>query len=595
MPSPKKHSFANRKSQSAWIKKQKRKPKSFKKSKTTHWVGVLIKQHNKYFVQTEKSQLNIIPKNLGEAKIGSKVVVTQNKYREYEITSKVIASSFQEITEEFEKNQIHFKPNFSQEILQEISSFKEPTHKLFPLRKNLTQEYIIAIDPPSARDHDDAISFQKSKNGWELQVHIADVAEYVKDHSSLDLEAQKRSFTRYLPWKAIGMLPQELANHLCSLKENHDRLALTCSIKLDIDGRLLSYDFFESIVCVKKFYSYNEAWKKFQKQDPYFKDLNTLANLLKNQRKNSLEFQLPETNIMFNEQKNPIQVQPTDRVPSYQWIEDFMLICNQCCADFLHQKNLKGMYRIHENPDLENILSLAHLPNLITNSKDWQKQIKNIKTTRKINLQYQKKYSQLLNNLQQKEQTPQLKNLQTQILQTMKKAIYSPHNKGHFALGFKNYAHFTSPIRRYPDLWNHRFMKQYLKTEKTKKVSEQELENLTTAISNYEIDCTKLERSSYKVALAWILKDDLGEIFEATITDINEKGMAFYFKHPKACGEEWLPVFSLTDDYYLYIVNRKILKGKRTQKIYRVGQNIKVILESVDPLFPLLRFSIINS
>ncbi len=574
---------------------QEKRVKPQKKETTLSFSGILIKIQNQYYVEVKDSQqqIKILPKNLGKAKIRDKVIVSKNKFFQNNIIGHTCEDSFLEVSKKFYEKNIFFKEDFSEEIIKNLKNLKEPQIQDYPQRKDLTQDHIITIDPHGARDHDDAISFKKIKSGWILNVHIADVSEYIIENSLLDKEAFQRSFTRYLPWKVVSMLPKKLSNNLCSLKENRQRLAFTCSIQLDTYGKLLDFSFFESIIQVKRFYTYEEAWKEYQKPNTYFKDLVSLANLIKSQRQHIIEFDFPETKIVLDSNGEPSLSKQIERLPSYQWIEDFMLICNQCCAQFMKQNHIQGLYRIHENPDRENVLSLANQPKIICNPKKWLKIVNSIHHKNKLNQDYRRIYANLLSSLDLNHSKGiQSNNIQRQILRTMKKAVYSEENLGHFALGFKNYAHFTSPIRRYPDLWNHRLMKQFLQTKKVSKKNTESIAHKAESISQIEIETTKLERDSNKVALAWILKDRIGDLFDATITEINEKGFAFIFQDSKVSGEEWIPIFCLTDDYYIFIEQTQVLKGKRLNKKFKLGQTIKVFLETTSPIDAMIRFRV---
>ena len=562
-------------------------------SNTTE-IGVILKKYRNYFLKKENGTLIALNKEqLGTYQIGDTVIFSK-KNKNYCIIGSVTEKNFNEIEKIFFKEHqlAHY---FNPKIIDEIKQCKEPKLADYPQRKNFTDENVITIDPIGAKDHDDAISFSKSNNGWDLKVHIADVAEYVHESASLDKEALHRSFTRYLPWTAVPMLPEELANNLCSLKEGKERLALSCCIKLSLTGELIAYDFIESIIKVKRFYNYEEAQEAFEKETPFFLELVTLAKLLKAKRKenNIIDFHFPEPKVQLNSKGEPESIHIDKRPESYEWIEDFMLIANRCCAKWMKEKKLPTLYRVHELPEKDDLIDLAAL-SPPSKKMDFLKKINDLKKPQNnIDKKHRSLYTFFFNILKEHKKNALGEQIQRQILQTMKKAVYSPKCVGHFALGFLHYAHYTSPIRRYPDLWNHRYIKKYLHSQ-TFKIDPKKLESMADTISQIEITVNKLERTSTKTALAWILRHDVGKIFSGTIQEINDKGMSLTIHTEKIYGEAWVPLFSMRDDYYLYNVSSQSLVGKRTKKVFKLEDKVDLQLAQVSPENGSLQFDIAN-
>jgi len=482
-------------------------------------------------------------------------------------------------------------PAFSNKIEKEAAQYDEPDLNLHTDRIDYTRDSVITIDPFGARDHDDALSLKKTPDGgWILAVHIADVSEYVKKGMSLYKEASNRSFTRYMPWTSVPMIPDILSGNLCSLQEGKQRLAFTCKITINKNGEIDEYEFFESIVKVSRFYTYEEALKEKKSGNSELRELASLAKCLraKRQRDGLLDFDLPESYTVLDSNRVPVAIHKKERVSSYAWIEECMLAANQCCAKFIKDHKLPGLYRIHEPPDTEDIRQFfsifkgAHSAGFKGNSLI--EKIKNSKKNTHDDLR--NVYIEALN----KSEDEMHKN----ILKSLKKAQYSMSSAGHFALGFEDYAHFTSPIRRFADLWNHNLMKKSLKGESITGSYKEEARKLARYTSETEIEVMKLERKSDKCAMAWVLSDYIGSEFKGIIKNLDSVGIAIFLDYDFIYGEVWIPLSKLKDDYYVFDERTQSLRGKRTHRRIQLNDKVNIRLEKTDPILGRTDFEILK-
>ena len=345
--------------------------------------------------------------------------------------------------------------DFSPAIKKFVEGIKEPSAKDFKGRVDYRKLDVLCIDPDGAMDHDDAISVERlPKGGFKLGVHIADVSYYVPEGSDLDKEALERSYTQYLPWTAVPMLPEKLSSGVCSLHQGVDRCAFTCMMELDKDANVLSWDFHRSIVNVSKGITYREAVQMMEAGDDSIKALAEVTALLKKNRTKEglLEFKSTEYGCKFNEAGEPEKIVPRESDESNSWVEECMLIANNCCAKELSKRKLQGIYRIHEAPDTKDIMELYYMyPDLF---KDAPVMLRDLGKPRSgdtnLNPVAFKLYQHLVKRAGDDE------TLMNRILRSMQKAHYDSNSFGHFALNWQDYSHFTSPIRRYADLWCHR-------------------------------------------------------------------------------------------------------------------------------------------
>ena len=464
--------------------------------------------------------------------------------------------------------------DFSPAIKKYVESISDPTEKDFKGRVDYRKLDILCIDPEGAMDHDDAISVERTANGgYKLGVHIADVSYYVPEGSDLDEEALERSYTQYLPWTAVPMLPEKLSSGVCSLHEGVDRCAFTCMMELDKHANVLSWDFHRSVVKITKGITYQQAVQMMEAGDDSIKALAEVTALLKQNRTKEglLEFQTTEYGCKFDENGEPIKIVPREHDESNSWVEECMLIANNCCAKELKQRKLQGIYRIHEAPDTKDIMELYYMyPDPRSGDTN-------------LNPTAFKLYEHLVKRAAGDE------TLTNRILRSMQKAHYDSNSFGHFALNWQDYSHFTSPIRRYADLWCHREL-----ARKGKEITADRVNSVIEVcdlISANEIKNMKVERIAIKVCSCWILKSRIGDSFEASVTGIEEWGIYVSIDDPIAEGlVRYRDIAG--DDYYVFNPDQGLAFGKKSGRTFRRGDKVMVQLLRVDPLRGQADFSI---
>ncbi len=486
----------------------------------------------------------------------------------------------------FEKSQELPGP-FSNAIIGRIRKLSEPGETEFKDREDCRQDTVYTIDPKDARDHDDAVCVRTLPGGrrWQLDVHIADVSHYVDEGSPLDKEALKRSFTNYLPWRAVPMLPEELSTDLCSLLDGHDRLALSCRMTVNSKGQILSYRFCESVVNVHRFLTYEEAQELGDRGDPAMKRLAACAAALKaaREKENLLSFNVPEAQIQFDRNGEPCGAVPATHLPSHSWIEECMLAANRCCAHMLDENGLSGLYRVHEPPEPETIAAIASWAASLGESLPRPPSLDGGN-----DLNVRPELQSWLADLLKVEGLPL--GLQAKIIRCMKKARYSTECLGHFALGWRHYSHYTSPIRRYADLWTHRVLKAFLRHQAPGATWDAASRRIASHISAREEAVMKTERAGVKSCIAWTLRNRAGDQFDAVITGVEPIGVFVQLKDPWAEG--MIHVRNLQSDFFEHNADRMELVGMRTHRTLRMGDELRVTLLKADPLMGFIDFAL---
>ena len=504
-------------------------------------------------------------------------------------TAEAMNISWDEVKTKFMED-ANLPKDFSPAIKKYVDGVKEPCGKDFKGRVDYRQLTILCIDPDGAMDHDDAISVERTaKGGYRLGVHIADVSYYVPEGSELDEEALERSYTQYLPWTAVPMLPEKLSSNVCSLHQGVDRCAFTCMMELDKHANVLSWDFHRSIVKITKSITYEQAMEMMKNGDDDIKALAEVTALLKQNRTKDglLEFQSTEFGCKFNEKGEPEKIFPRTTDESNSWVEECMLIANNCCAKELKKRKLQGIYRIHEAPDTKDIMELYYMyPDLF---KDSPVMLRDLGKPRSgdtnLNPTAFKLYEHLVKRAAGDE------TLTNRILRSMQKAHYDSNSFGHFALNWQDYAHFTSPIRRYADLWCHRELARKgaeINAERKNSVIE-----VCDLISANEVKNQKTERIAIKVCSCWILKSHIGDDFEATVSGIEEWGIYVSIADPIAEGLVRFRDIA-GDDFYVFNPDQGLAFGKKSGRTFRRGDKVLVRLLRVDPLRGQADFSIIE-
>ena len=486
---------------------------------------------------------------------------------------KNLTQNFESLKAQFMQN-AELEKKFPREVFQETQKFQKETFAKEKGREDFRHLHIVCIDPHGAKDHDDAISIEETRNGYILGVHIADVSHFVRPNSALGKEAEKRGYTQYLPWTAVPMLPDILSADLCSLKEKENRFSFSCIITLDKKCRIIKYRFVKGLIRVSRSITYEQAMELFKKRDREICLLSRVASNLKKVRNEGgiLEMGSTEYQCSFGKKGEPLRIVPRESVPSNSWIEECMLAANKCCALELQRRKLNGIYRIHDAPDPEDIAELMKdEPNLFFDSPVNPSKL--LKTYKGDNSQ-DKRLFQLYAHLVKKAKDKPL--LINKILRSMKKAQYSAKCSGHFALHWKDYAHFTSPIRRYADLWCHRELGGHKGAN-----SGEICEHLNEA----EIKNQKAERKALKLCTSYLLQNQVGQVFKAEVQGIEEFGIFISVSsNTVAIADGLVHLRDIPGDYYIYNEERKILVGKRSGKRFKRGDKITVKLIKVNPL-----------
>ena len=471
---------------------------------------------------------------------------------------------------------------FPEKVAKQAERIKETLNEGdFYGREDLRDVVMVTIDGEDAKDLDDAVSLTKEEDLYHLGVHIADVSNYVQYNSALDKEALKRGTSVYLADRVIPMLPQKLSNGICSLNAGEDRLALSCLMDIDKKGRVVSHCIVESVIHVKERMSYTnvkkillqedeELEKRYEELLPMFFQMKELSELLRNRRKKrgAIDFDFPESKLVLDEKGKVVDIYPYEQNIATRLIEDFMLAANETVAEEYCMLGLPFVYRTHENPDMEKmetVLEMVH-----------QAGIKVKKGKETIS---PKEVQKILKELEGMECEPFFARL---ILRSMKQAKYTVEDTGHFGLAAKYYCHFTSPIRRYPDLQIHRIIKETLRGKMTEaKIQHYKgiLEEVARQSSAMERRAEEVERETIKMKKAEYMKQHIGEAFEGTVSGVTEWG--FYVELDNTV-EGLVHVNSLTDDYYTFDKDRYCLVGDMTGRAYRMGQRVKVWVENAD-------------
>ncbi|MDA8422969.1 MAG: ribonuclease R [Nitrospiraceae bacterium] len=489
--------------------------------------------------------------------------------------------------------QYELPTQFSTAALQEADEIPQQVSPVMrKSRKDLRDLPTVTIDGEKARDFDDAISIERIKGGYRLWVHIADVAQYVKEKTLLDEEAYLRGTSVYLPDRVIPMLPMQLSNGICSLNPNVDRLTLTCEMDIAASGDILRYDIYESIINSNERMTYTAVREILVDRNPAqrkrysallaeFELMEELMNVLRTKRskRGSIDFDLPEPEIVLDLQGRMTEIIRAERNMAHQIIEEFMLAANETVARHIENKKAPFIYRIHEEPDEEKLTDLVEFLATLGIS------LPTVKKVKPLHLQ---------KALAKAKGSPEETLINTVLLRTMKQARYSHENVGHFGLAAETYTHFTSPIRRYPDLIVHRVLKADMRGKLKDEVY---VEKLAAALPESAIHCSQRERKAMEAERDVItmlklrfMEDKVGEVFDGIITGVVQFG--FFVQLRDLFVEGLVHVSTLTDDYYHYVEKLHCLRGERRKCAYRIGDAIRVRVDRVDTARKRIDFSL---
>ncbi len=554
--------------------------------------SVHLKDGNSYYFQPDNRRIHIKPivTNATKEDLSQKVVVEITKWSEKdEPTVEIIDTLGALGTHETEMQAIirggGFGTDFPPHVHQAAKELYDNRENIFsealsdPKRRDMRSVETFTIDPADAKDFDDALSFVKLDNdSVEIGIHIADVSHYVRESDVLDKEAKERGTSIYLVDRVIPMLPEVLSNDLCSLRPNEDRLAFSAVFKMSQTGKIIDSWFGQTIIHSDTRFTYEDAQKildnKTGKHLDALHGMMSISRILREERYKSgaIAFEQPEVKFELDERGAPIKAYTKERTETMQMIEDFMLLANQQVATFIknlsNKKNqeLAFVYRIHDAPNPEKIEELGLFVRAMGyefESKDGEVQAKT------------------LNKLMQSVTgSPEENLIKTATIRSMAKAIYSTKNIGHFGLAFTYYTHFTSPIRRYPDLLAHRMLRRHLDGTK---ISSKELtiyENISAEASQREMEAVSAERDSIKFKQVEYMVNKVGETFDAVITGVTDWGI--YVQEVGSQSEGMIHISNLGEDYFINEKNNYQIKGEKTGKTFRLGDEVKVKLTRAD-------------
>ena len=484
---------------------------------------------------------------------------------------------------------------FDPKVMTQVEHVAKPVSEAdMAGRMDLRDWQMVTIDGEDAKDLDDAVSLTMDHENYILGVHIADVSNYVQEHSALDTEALKRGTSVYLVDRVIPMLPHALSNGICSLNQGEERLALSCIMTVNPKGEIIDHTITESVICVNRRMTYTNVKKILADHDPevmaeyeplvpMFEKMAELAAILRKKRmkRGSIDFDFPETKVILDKNGNPVDIRPYDRNVATKLIEDFMLAANETVAAEYYWRELPFVYRTHEQPDSEKIQKLS----TFINNFGYSLHIRSDEV-------HPKELQKLLEKIDGTSEEPLISRL---TLRSMKQARYTVENTGHFGLAADCYCHFTSPIRRYPDLQIHRIIKDSLRGrlgEKRIGHYTQILPEVAKHASEMERRADEAERETIKLKKVQYMENHIGETFAGVISGVAEYG---FFVELENTVEGLVRVTSLTDDFYQYYEETYELVGEATNRRFKLGQQVRVTVDNCDRIMRTIDFTLADS
>ena len=567
--------------------------------KHTDFVGVVHISRGYVYVVPDMDSVPIdifVPKEMVHgAKNGQKVVVhlvdwPENSGNPFGEVIRVLGTPGENNVEMESILLAHDYPlEFSKEVEQEASAIPTKISRSeIGKRKDYRKVFTITIDPADAKDYDDAISLQKLPNGhWEVGVHIADVSYYVKPGTAIDEEAYSRGTSVYLVDRTIPMLPEKLCNNVCSLRPNEDKLTFSAVFEMDDEARVLNHWIGRTVIRSCRRYAYEEVQAIIEGGEGDHKEeiltFHHLATKLREKRmaQGSLNFHSEEVKFILDEKGKPIDTYIRVQNESHELIEDFMLLANRTVAETFGKPDSKWhnhtfVYRVHDEPNPEKLNNFLRLISRLGYTMDISSRVKLVKS-----------YNKLFSDVEGKGE----KNLvETVAIRTMAKAVYSTENIGHYGLAFDYYTHFTSPIRRYPDLMVHRLIERYL-FENQGSVNKKQFDDYCKHTSEMERQAEEMERQSVKYKQAEYLQDKIGQVFDGLISGVSKWGLYVELKGNKCEGlvrYDDMP----GDYYYLDEENFRVI-GQQSGRVIQLGDEVKVIVKHVDLLKRQMDFELV--
>lgn len=562
-------------------------------------VGVYSKSKNFGFVIPDNRKLSediYIPKSArGKAKNNDKVVVEIIRYPEKDKKAEgrvieVLGNANDANVDLISILRVYgYKKEFPKDVQKEADLMPQVVRSV-DNRVDLRDKEIFTIDGADTKDIDDAISLEKINNQYLLGVHIADVSNYVRDGSALDKEAVKRGTSVYLIDTVIPMLPKELSNGICSLNPNEDRYALSIDIWLDENANILKSKLYKSVICSKKKMTYDDVFRVIEKDEvpegyePFVDTLKLMKELAlklieKRHAEGAIDFDVPETKILLDENDKVLDIKPYEVTIANRLIEQFMVLANECVAKTFSEKKLPFIYRVHEIPDGE---KLQRFRNFLTN----------LNYVGMFSEEVKPKEIQAV--IEQTKGKPEEKVVSMMGLRAMQLAKYHNENLGHFGLALKNYCHFTSPIRRYPDLFIHRVISEFLSGQ----LDDKRIKKLTKLAIKYseissdmEQKAEEAERDLEDIKKCEYMEEHIAEEFEGVISGVTSFGI---FVELENTIEGLVHVENMRDDYYNYDEISVSLIGERTGNIYKMGDKIRIKVLGTDRVLRRIDFEVVK-
>lgn len=563
----------------------------------SEFIGVVkerqIGQETEYYFAPDNYRIHVRPL-LPEAKaadLGMKVVVKITSWSQPHLdpVGEMVETLGKAGDHETEMQAIirggSFSENFPEVVSKEAEEIYKNKEQIFAdalkdeNRRDMREITTFTIDPADAKDFDDALSFQLLSNGnYEVGIHIADVSHYVKEDSVIEEEARERGTSIYLVDRVIPMLPEVLSNDLCSLRPNEDRLAFSAVFELDNEGKIVNEWYGQTVIHSNKRFSYEEAQKILDKG--FGENHTELVKLMELGRKirarryasGAIAFEQPEVKFELDENKKPVRAYAKERTETMLMIEDYMLLANQSVATYIYKlckdkgKDAAFVYRIHDVPNPEKIEELALFIHALGYEFNTHKGAVQAKDINKL--------------IKEIEGKPEENLIKTATIRSMAKAVYSTKNIGHYGLAFKYYTHFTSPIRRYPDLMAHRMLRRHLDGSQISGKEMARFEKLSVQSSERELEAVRAERDSIKYKQVEFMAPKVGETFIGVITGVTDWGIYVEEKNSKAEG--MIKLASIKGDYYTHEASKYRVKGERSGKTFSLGDEIQVKLTRAD-------------